>query len=62
MAAIYNYDRAIGEDASGHMALSASASPLCEGERTEVREFRVGGCTTSNPHPTLSLKKGEATS
>jgi hypothetical protein len=28
MAAIYNYDREIGEDASSHMALAASASPL----------------------------------
>jgi hypothetical protein len=36
-----------------------SASPLGEGERIEVR-----GATTKirseNPHPTLSLEKGEA--
>jgi hypothetical protein len=39
------------------------ASPLREGERTEVRGFRNGnafGLPWINPHPPLSLAKGEA--
>jgi hypothetical protein len=35
-----------------------SASPLGEGERTEVRGSP--GLMSLNPHPTLSLGKGEA--
>jgi phosphatidylserine decarboxylase len=45
---------------SERLASAKSASPLREGERTDVR-----GVTThsqqQNPHPTLSLQKGEAT-
>jgi len=36
-----------------------SASPLGEGERIEVRGSPLG-LTSQNPHPTLSLGKGEA--
>jgi hypothetical protein len=36
-----------------------SASPFDEGERTEVRGFSPA-LTSLNPHPTLSLRKGEA--
>ena len=36
-----------------------SASPLAEGERSEVEGFHDGNEVT-NPHPSLSLKKGEA--
>jgi sulfoxide reductase heme-binding subunit YedZ len=35
------------------------ASPLAEGERIEVRGF-LPDCAKPNPHPTLSLGKGEA--
>jgi len=37
-----------------------SASPLREGERSEVRGFTTYS-QQRNPHPTLSLEKGEAT-
>jgi hypothetical protein len=39
-----------------------SASPLNEGERIEVRSFRQirTVIVPKNPHPTLSLGKGEA--
>jgi hypothetical protein len=36
-----------------------SASPLVEGERIEVRGSPQG-IMSQNPHPTLSLEKGEA--
>jgi hypothetical protein len=36
-----------------------SASPLAEGERIEVRGS-MPGMRSQNPHPTLSLEKGEA--
>jgi hypothetical protein len=36
-----------------------SASPLAEGERIEVRGFTFVPASL-NPHPTLSLEKGEA--
>jgi len=36
-----------------------SASPLAEGERIEVKGSTAGNEVT-NPHPTLSLKKGGA--
>jgi len=36
-----------------------SASSLAEGERIEVRGSTTGN-EVRNPHPTLSLKKGEA--
>jgi hypothetical protein len=36
-----------------------SASPLAEGERIEVRGSTLV-LTSLNPHPTLSLEKGEA--
>jgi hypothetical protein len=36
-----------------------SASPLSQGERIEVRGSTVV-LTSLNPHPTLSLEKGEA--
>jgi hypothetical protein len=35
-----------------------SASPLAEGERIKVRGSPLG-ITSQNPHPTLSLEKGE---
>src|SRR5439155_13297973 len=38
-------------------ASAKSASPFREGERTEVRGFATW---SENPHPTLSLEKGEA--
>ena len=34
--------------------------PLCEGERTKVRGFSPSRISHLNPHPTLSLAKGEA--
>jgi phosphatidylserine decarboxylase len=40
-------------------ASAASASPLREGERIEVRGF-ANRSMHPNPHPTLSLEKGEA--
>ena len=40
-------------------ATMKSASPLAEGERIEVRGF-VKRSQQHNPHPTLSLEKGEA--
>jgi phosphatidylserine decarboxylase len=55
---------------TGHSASAKSASPLCKGERTACRAVaqrrrEVRGFTThsqqQNPHPTLSLEKGEAT-
>src|ERR1700737_3263595 len=39
-----------------------SASPLREGERIEVRGFTMRGTHRLNPHPTLSLAKGQAKS
>jgi hypothetical protein len=43
------------------LASNDSASPLAQGERIEVRGFsnELNGC---NPHPALSLSKGEAKS
>ena len=38
---------------------AVSASPIAEGERTEVRGF-IYDTPRPNPHPTLSLAKGEA--
>jgi sulfoxide reductase heme-binding subunit YedZ len=38
---------------------AVSASPLTEGEKIEVRGF-LPDCVKRNPHPTLSLDKGEA--
>jgi hypothetical protein len=38
-------------------AYAMSASPFLKGERFEVRGF---GCYEQNPHPRLSLGKGEA--
>jgi len=35
------------------------ASPLAEGKRIEVRGS-MPGIRSQNPHPTLSLEKGEA--
>jgi hypothetical protein len=37
-----------------------SASPLAEGERIEVRGSFIFIKRLANPHPTLSLGKGEA--
>jgi hypothetical protein len=37
-----------------------SASPLGEGERIEVRGL-IEYAESENPHPTLSLEKGEVT-
>jgi hypothetical protein len=37
-----------------------SASPIGEGERIEVRGV-IESAESDNPHPTLSLEKGEAT-
>jgi hypothetical protein len=34
--------------------------PLCEGERIKVRGSSPSGISHLNPHPTLSLAKGEA--
>jgi len=45
----------------GTSALSSFASALREGERIEVRGF-VNYSALQNPHPTLSLEKGEAKS
>jgi hypothetical protein len=41
------------------VTLWLSASPLAEGERIEVRGSTLAP-TSQNPHPTLSLGKGEA--
>jgi len=38
-----------------------SASPLAKGERMEVRGSLILIIKAANPHPTLSLGKGEAT-
>jgi phosphatidylserine decarboxylase len=43
-----------------NQASKTSASPLREGERSEVRGFATS-LQRQNPHPTLSLEKGEAT-
>jgi hypothetical protein len=40
-------------------APTSSASPLFEGERIEVRGF-IDWRQLQNPHPALSLEKGEA--
>src|SRR4029077_8678291 len=40
---------------------SCSPLPFSEGERIEVRGFRHRVSTQTNPHPALSLEKGEAT-
>ena len=46
---------------AGKQRLIVSASPLCEGERIEVRGFsREAAASSHNPHPPLSLEKGEA--
>jgi len=45
---------------AGERASAESASPLREGERIEVRGFTTYS-QQRNPHPTLSLGKGEAT-
>jgi hypothetical protein len=37
-----------------------SASPLAKGERIEVRGSLIFIIEVANPHPTLSLEKGEA--
>ncbi len=37
-----------------------SASPLAKGERIEVRGSLILIIKVANPHPTLSLGKGEA--
>ena len=42
-------------------ATMKSASPLGEGERIEVRGVVKRSQQSDNPHPTLSLEKGEAT-
>ena len=42
------------------LAPASSASPLSEGERIEVRGF-LDRLRLQNPHPALSLEKGEAT-
>src|SRR5262245_9669791 len=45
----------------GEQRLLVSASPLHQGEKIEVRGFSREAVTSSqNPHPTLSLDKGEA--
>src|SRR5216110_2549 len=44
---------------AGERASAESASPLREGERIEVRGFTTYS-QQRNPHPTLSLEKGEA--
>jgi hypothetical protein len=36
------------------------ASPLAQGERIEVRSSFTSTAKSPNPHPTLSLGKGEA--
>jgi len=36
------------------------ASPLCKGERIEVRGLWIDVIAAQNPHATLSLEKGEA--
>ena len=36
------------------------ASPLAKGERIEVRGALILIIKVANPHPTLSLEKGEA--
>jgi hypothetical protein len=41
------------------LAPATSASPLDEGERTEVRGLATRS-QQHHPHPTLSLEKGEA--
>jgi len=41
------------------MNSSFASSPFGEGERIEVRGFTLG-ITSQNPHPPLSLRKGEA--
>jgi phosphatidylserine decarboxylase len=45
---------------TGRSASAKSASPLRERERTKVRGF-ITHSQQQNPHPTLSLEKGEAT-
>ena len=40
---------------------AAAASPLARGERIKVRGFSTNAAARRNPHPTLSLEKGEAT-
>src|SRR6266571_8071148 len=45
---------------TGCSASAKSASPLREGERTKVRGFTTHS-QRQNPHPVLSLEKGEAT-
>jgi hypothetical protein len=48
---------------SSHVPRAAaflSASPLVEGERIKVRGFFTLIIKLPNPHPTLSLGKGEA--
>jgi len=43
-------------------ACEHSPLPLCEGERIKVRGSSPPGISHLNPHPTLSLAKGEADS
>jgi phosphatidylserine decarboxylase len=45
---------------NGRSASAKAASPLREGQRTTVRGFTTHS-QQRNPHPTLSLEKGEAT-
>jgi len=52
--------RLVQTEETGRSASAKSASPLREGERTEVRGFTTHW-QQQNPHPTLSLEKGEAT-
>jgi methionine sulfoxide reductase heme-binding subunit len=46
---------------NGPQRTAVSASPLSEGERIGVRGFLRKSAAARNPHPTLSLEKGEAT-
>jgi hypothetical protein len=59
MIARFNCARRLFADV--YPAANESASPLGEGERIEVRRC-MPRCAyqTSNPHPPLSLEKGEA--
>ena len=41
------------------MNLNWSPSPLCQGERIEVRGLTARASQSFNPHPPLSLTKGE---
>ena len=41
-------------------ACEHSPLPLCEGERIKVRGSSLSALVHLNPHPTLSLAKGEA--